>query len=176
MTKDRTDGKRTRAAAPPPQMSLAQPPLAQAPRALAMRSLGALMPAVTRPAFRRQSPASAQIMADWADIVGPDLARGTVPRRLSAGVLTLGCAGPIAMELQHLAPQLIARINRACGREAVRSLKLVQDMVAQAAPPPRPTRRAPPPPVAIPDMPDGPLKDALAALGARVRERQGGGR
>ncbi|CAP55268.1 DUF721 domain-containing protein [Gluconacetobacter diazotrophicus] len=149
MTKDGTDGK----------------------RALWMRSLGALMPAVTRPAFCRQSPAAAQIMADWADIVGPDLARCTVPRRLSAGVLTLGCAGPVAMELQHLAPELIARINRACGRDAVRSLKLVQDMVPGAPPPPRPARRDPPPPLPIPDMPDGPLKDALGALGARVRER-----
>jgi hypothetical protein len=163
MTKDRTAGKRARPEVPP----VGSP---EPRRALSMRSLGALIPAVTRPAFRRQSPASAQIMADWADIVGPDLARCTVPRRLSGGVLTLGCAGPVAMELQHLAPELIARINRSCGRDAVRSLKLVQDMVA-AAPPPRPARRDPPPPLPIPDMPDGPLKDALAALGARVRER-----
>ncbi|GBQ33043.1 DUF721 domain-containing protein [Gluconacetobacter azotocaptans] len=163
MTKEPTNGKRARPAAPPPEPA----------RAWSMRSLGALIPNVARPAFRKQSPAAAQIIADWADIVGPELARATVPRRLSAGVLTLGCAGPVAMELQHLAPALIGRINRACGHDAVRSLKLVQDLVPRPAPAAPPPRQAPPPPVAIPDMPEGPLKDALAALGARVRERSG---
>ncbi|MBB2165485.1 DUF721 domain-containing protein [Gluconacetobacter sp. 1b LMG 1731] len=163
MAKDRTDGKRVGITAPPPEPR----------RALTMRSLGALIPTVARPAFRRHPAALAQVMTDWAEIVGPDLARCTVPRRLSAGVLTLGCAGPVAMELQHLAPELIARVNRSCGHGTVRSLKLVQDMVVGGAPPPRPVPRDPPPPVPIPDMQDGPLKEALAALGARIRARNG---
>ena len=142
-------------------------------RALTVRSLGALIPTVARPAFRRHPAALAQVMTDWAEIVGPDLARCTVPRRLSAGVLTLGCAGPVAMELQHRVPELIACVNRAGGHGTVRSLKLVQDLVVGGAPPPRPVPRDPPQPVPIPDMQDGPLKEALAALGARIRAGNG---
>ena len=62
---------------------------------------------VTRPAFRRRSPAAAQIMADWEIIVGPALAAMTVPRRVVRGTLTIACAGPIAIELQHMAAELI---------------------------------------------------------------------
>src|SRR3954463_12655425 len=61
------------------------------------RAIGALVPGLTRPAFRRQGPASAQVIIDWPAIVGPALAAVTAPRRLSAGALTLACAGPIAM-------------------------------------------------------------------------------
>ena len=81
--------------------------------------LGALIPAVTRPAFRKRSPAGAQLLADWATIVGPALAAVTSPLRLSAGTLTLACAGPVAMELQHLAPELIGRINAQLGKVAI---------------------------------------------------------
>ena len=34
----------------------------------------ALVPALVRPAFRKRSPAAAQVMADWDQIVGPALA------------------------------------------------------------------------------------------------------
>ena len=66
------------------------------------RPVGALMPRLTRPAFRRRAPATAQVLADWSAIVGPAIAAVTTPRRLAAGTLTIACAGPIAMELQHL--------------------------------------------------------------------------
>ena len=49
------------------------------------RPLGALIPALTRPAFKRKSPAAAQIMADWPALVGPALAAVTQPLRLTAG-------------------------------------------------------------------------------------------
>ncbi|HEY4251363.1 MAG TPA: DUF721 domain-containing protein, partial [Roseomonas sp.] len=75
------------------------------------RPLGAILPRLTRPAFRRRSPAGAQLMADWPAVVGPALAAISAPKRLSAGTLVLACSGPIAMELTHLAPELIARIN-----------------------------------------------------------------
>src|SRR5579884_1661675 len=44
------------------------------------RALGAVLPSVTRPAYRKQNPASAQIIADWEAIVGPKVASMTVPR------------------------------------------------------------------------------------------------
>ena len=38
------------------------------------RALGALLPRLTRPAFKRRSPAGASLMADWPSVVGPALA------------------------------------------------------------------------------------------------------
>ena len=90
------------------------------------RPVSALMPRLTRPAFRRRSPATAQVLADWAAIVGPAIAAVTTPRRLSAGTLTIACAGPIAMELQHLAGEVIARINAHLGSQVVTALRFVQ--------------------------------------------------
>ena len=46
-------------------------------------------------------------MEAWSGIVGPILADLTVPRRLSQGTLTIGCSGPVAMELQHLSTELL---------------------------------------------------------------------
>jgi hypothetical protein len=97
------------------------------------RPLGALVPALTRPAFKRKSPAGAQIMADWPALVGPALAAVSQPVRLSSGTLTLACSGPVAMEFQHLAPQLAQRINAALGRVAVERFRFIQRAPASAA-------------------------------------------
>ncbi|GAC1338696.1 MAG: hypothetical protein NVSMB18_05550 [Acetobacteraceae bacterium] len=131
------------------------------------RPVGALMPRLTRPAFRTRAPAAAQVMADWAEIVGPTLADATVPRRLSAGTLTLACAGPVALELQHLAGPLIERINAHLGRVLIQRLRFVQDATVRTAPATL-ARLPPAPPVEVPGVPPGPLRDALAALGARL--------
>ncbi|QHC34976.1 DUF721 domain-containing protein [Komagataeibacter xylinus] len=163
MTNPPPRSKKKNEAAPP------EPPR----RAFRARSMAALLPQISQPVFRKQSAAAVQVMADWADIVGPHLAALTVPRRLSAGTLTVGCQGPVAMELQHLAPTVIARINTTCGTGVVKRLKMVQDLIAlprQARPPAPP--RTPPAPVDIDDMPDGPLKEALASLGGWLRARQ----
>ena len=153
---------------PPPRSkrkNTPAPPDEPPRRAMRTRSLAALLPHISRPVFRKQSPAAIQVMTDWPDIVGPHLAGMTVPRRLSAGTLTVACRGPVAMELQHLAPTVIARINATCGQGVVKRLKMVQDLTAAPRMPTAAPRRPPPPPVQIDDMPDGPLKDALSRLG-----------
>ena len=48
------------------------------------RALGALIPTLTRPVFRKKSPAGALLMADWAEVVGPSLAAVTSPKRSSS--------------------------------------------------------------------------------------------
>ena len=90
------------------------------------RPVGALVPGLTRAAFRRRAPGTAQVLADWSSIVGPALAAVTLPRRLGAGTLTIACSGPIAMELQHLSGELIARINTALGPGVVKTLRFLQ--------------------------------------------------
>lgn len=136
------------------------------------RPVGALVPAIARPAFRRTPAAVAQIMLDWPQIVGPGLAQVTEPRRLSGGTLTLACAGPMAMELQHMAIEVMNRINGHVGTPIVRALRFVQVHTLRPA--------AAPPRAAIPqaavaatekklnDFPPGELRDALARLGQQV--------
>ena len=136
------------------------------------RPVGALLPRVTRPAFRRRAPATAQVLADWTAIVGPAIAAVTTPRRLSAGTLTIACAGPIAMELQHLANEVMARINAHLGSQVVSALRFVQTL-GDVRRPPSVTPPADPAKLAeveasLAHMPEGELRAALAALGQVV--------
>jgi hypothetical protein len=133
------------------------------------RPVSALMPRLTRPAFRRRAPATAQVLADWSSIVGPAIAAVTTPRRLSGGTLTIACSGPIAMELQHLAGEVTARINTHLGSQAVTALRFVQTldralparaMPAQANPAKLAAVEA-----AVTALPEGELRAALTALG-----------
>jgi hypothetical protein len=133
------------------------------------RPVGSLVPRLTRPAFRRRAPATAQVLADWAAIVGPAIAAVTTPRRLVSGTLTIACSGPIAMELQYLATELTARINTHLGSQVVTGLRFVQttDMLRPLPPP-----ETPPDPAelaavdaAVAAVPASDLRDALTALG-----------
>jgi hypothetical protein len=142
------------------------------------RPVGALVPRLARPVFRRRTPATAQVLADWDAIMGPALAAVTTPRRLVRGTLTIACVGPIAMELQHLATEVMARINGHLGTEIVTALRFVQTAARRA-----PLKALPTPPdparlaiveAALADLPAGALRDALAALG-RAIPAQGGG-
>jgi hypothetical protein len=135
------------------------------------QALASLMAPLTRPVLRRLHPGSAQVMADWEALVGAGLAARTRPRRLERGVLTIACAGPVAMELTMLAPQVIELINAGLGRPAVKSMRFIQAALP-APPPPRP-QPAPmelPPAVSarLEETPEGPLREALARLAAGV--------
>jgi hypothetical protein len=137
------------------------------------RPLGTLLPRLTRPAFRRRSPAGATLMADWPAVVGPALAAVTSPRRLSGGTLVIACSGPVAMELTHLAPQLIGRINAHLGRVAVERLRFVQQAASGGTPSgSRPPATAAPLPApveaAMARIPEGGLREALAKLARGV--------
>jgi len=96
-----------------------------------------------------------------------------VPRRLSAGTLTLACSGPVALELQHQATLLIERINTHLGRDLVQRLRFVQEETRLVRARTVPDRRpAPAAVVEIEGLALGPLRDALQALGQRIAERQ----
>jgi hypothetical protein len=116
-------------------------------------------------------PAVPQLMEAWAGIVGPAIAAVTVPRHLARGTLTIGCSGPVATELQHLSPQLIDRINRYIGSQPVRRLRFVQTLASRRVALPHPkisgaaSERAA---RAVSDLPEGPLRSALLALGRAV--------
>lgn len=137
------------------------------------RQVAALIPGITRAAFRRHSPAVAQVLADWEAIVGPAIASVSSPRRLTSGTLTIACSGPVAMELQHLSRELISRINTHVGSQTVTALRFVQTQL-----PPRPQAAPLSPPVpavaeseaekSVANYPDGELRRALVSLGRVV--------
>ncbi len=137
------------------------------------RPLAALLPALTGVAFRRRSPLAARLLADWETIVGPAIAAVTVPARAAGGVLSISCSGPVALELQHLAPKLIERINIHFGRVLVRRLSFRQ------VPPPAPEappRTLPPAPefeaalaARLAGLEEGPLREAFLRLGRAMR-------
>lgn len=76
---------------------------------------------------RRGGGTLARLKADWAAVVGSQLAAATWPDGLARdGALKLRVASGIALELQHRAPLVIERINLFLGRAAVTRLVLVQ--------------------------------------------------
>jgi hypothetical protein len=132
------------------------------------RPLGALIPPIVRPAFKKRAPATAQVLADWDIIMGPAIAAVTTPRKLFAGTLSIACIGPVAMELQHLAPTLIGRINAHMGQIIVSRLRFVQDIQPQSPLPPPRKPAAEAAHKAVATLPEGELRDALESLGRMV--------
>jgi hypothetical protein len=88
------------------------------------------------------------------------------------GTLMLRVEGPAAIEIQHLAPQILERVNRFFGFAAVGRLTLRQAPLARrqrrkaATPDPEAVKRMA---ESLPGIEDESLKDALARLGASVK-------
>jgi len=144
-------------------------PVQEAPRNYSARGIASLVAPITRPAFRRRAPAAAQLLADWPQLAGPELAMRAVPVKFAGGTLTLGCTGPTAMELQLLEPQIIARLNLALGHAMVERLRFVQQSPRlPATPVARALRRDVKPP---PGLPEGELGEALARLYQGIKTR-----
>ena len=146
------------------------------------RQVARLLGKVLDPAARRRGFTEASLLADWATIAGPALARRCQPLRVehapgrrSGGTLLLQVGGGAALEVQHQAPQLIERINTYFGHRAIRQVRLLQMPLPPPAPPP-PAAPAPISPQAeaslvagVGDVADEGLRSALLALGRTVR-------
>jgi len=77
-----------------------------------------------------------RLKAEWAAIIGAKWSAVTWPSGLGRdGVLKLRTASTAALELQHLAPLLIERINLFFGRSVVTRLALVQGPLPLDSPP-----------------------------------------
>lgn len=121
--------------------------------------------------FVRAGFSNPALVLRWRDIVGPEIARVTLPVKLSGGVLTLKAEPGAAVFLQYETRTLAARINDFLGKTAVTKLKFVQAPLAPE--PSQPLRRryadhvSPDDPVARYGGTDD-LRDALIRL-ARAR-------
>lgn len=97
------------------------------------RVAGALVGKLTRKALGKRGFAHASIITDWSVIVGEDLSRHTRPQKLTfpkgrrnGGTIYIQTTGPMALQLQHLSPLILDRINSHFGYNAVDEIRLVQ--------------------------------------------------
>lgn len=141
-----------------------------------LATAGATVAKIARPLFRRRGFAEGAIITDWAAIVGAHLATIAVPDRLAfdkgrrdQGTLMVRVASAFGPEVQHLAPQIIDRVNVHFGYPAVAKLRILPGTMPEL--PKRPQRApAPPPPTAetlaaVEAVEDPELRAALQRLG-----------
>jgi hypothetical protein len=119
------------------------------PRGGQARSISELMPEIGRTAFRRFGFVQSSVVTRWAEIVGPRHARVCAPEAIRFpqgekrdGILQLVVVPAHAPIIQHVVPEIVERVNRFFGYNAVAKVKLRQGEVkAPAAPEPA---KAPP--------------------------------
>ncbi len=116
------------------------------------RPLADLLDACLAPALRAQGFAAADVVMAWPDIVGERLAAFTQPLKLewkrkagshpeaqpSPATLVIRVESAFALEMQHLAPQVMERVNAHYGWRCVGKLVLKQGPVRRM-----PDRRKP---------------------------------
>jgi len=161
-----------------------------------LRALGGSLRSVTKRAFARRGLTSADIARQWPSIVGSELAAHCRPRQLRFpkpgeavdGRLTLRVAPGWALQVQHLEPLVLERINGFFGYRAVARLVLQQGPIAAplsagGAGTGNTRRKAPAGPPAPLDrglaaklstVADPELRQALENLGRSLREKRAG--
>lgn len=101
------------------------------------RRIGQAVPEVAGKVLGKRGLAFGALITDWPSIVGHQLSLRTAPDKLSfprgkreEATLHIRAMGAIALELQHLEPQIVERINGFFGYRAVARIRLIH------APPP----------------------------------------
>jgi hypothetical protein len=142
------------------------------------------------PVLARQGFGQSDVITHWKDIVGPRFAEVSEPLRLKwpprgkasapeapePATLVVRVESGFALELQHLAPLIVERINARLGWRCVGRLSFRQGPLAS----PKPQRARP---AALDEaalrraadataqVEDAPLREALTRLGARILSR-----
>ncbi len=156
-------------------------------------AVGAYVPAVARAAFESHGFPTVAVLSDWAEIIGSEFAAFTAPERLiwprsgerdpsdshshgtphrrGGATLVVRVDGPRALEVQHMAHQLMERVNVYFGYRAVSELRLVQGPVRRDKPPETPASAEVKELVEVDaDIEDEALRAALSRLGSRVSD------
>ncbi|MGH6782739.1 MAG: DUF721 domain-containing protein, partial [Sphingomonadaceae bacterium] len=116
------------------------------PRQNRARPVADMVPDIGRASFRRFGFIQSAVVSRWAEIVGPRYAGVSAPESIrfpkgqrAEGVLTLSVEGAHAAMMQHVAPEIVDRVNRFFGYPAVARIAIRQGVAAKPVP-----RRAPP--------------------------------
>ena len=80
--------------------------------------IATLVPKLTRKALGKYGFSYAGLITEWETIVGANIARASTPEKLTfphnkrdSGVLRLRAESGATLEIQHLEPQILERIN-----------------------------------------------------------------
>jgi hypothetical protein len=155
------------------------------------KALAEFVPKILEEALATRGVSEASLIADWPAIVGESVARYARPIELqwrprparrdpetaiAPATLVLRVEGAFALEAQHNAAIIAARVNAHLGWRCVERIAFRQGPL----PPPKEKRRPPPAPSAEAEaaaraaaaaIGDGDLREALTRLGARAIER-----
>ncbi len=150
------------------------------------RPISELMPEIGRTAFRRFGFVQSSVVTRWPEIVGPRHARVCAPEAIrfppgekSEGILQLVVVPAHAPLIQHVIPEIMERVNRFFGYNAVSKVKIRQ---GEVKPPPATERPAAPPslkpiPVelgeSLRDIGDPELRAVLESLARSMGTAQG---
>ena len=143
------------------------------------KPLGKTLSQVVAPACKKQGFAEHRLLTDWADIVGTEYALYCIPKKLTSraarnigGTLHLLVAPGRSLEIQHLQPLLIDRINTFLGYPAVAKLSLTQSHTPLFRKAPREKSRQPvtggPLEAIAQDTQDPEMRQALISLAAAL--------
>ena len=135
-------------------------------------------------AFAKQGFASTELVTRWPDIVGAEIAAHSQPEKIQwpraadggppePATLVLRVEGPTAVEIQHLSGVILERVNRFLGWQAVGRLRLKQAPLRRGQSKVHPTidlEAAARIAASLPDIRDEKLRDALARLGAAIKQ------
>ncbi|HBU98617.1 DUF721 domain-containing protein [Thalassospira lucentensis] len=114
-------------------------PMGSSERRNGLRNVAPLVGNLTRPLVRKRGFFQTEIILHWAEIVGRDLEKFTMPvkyiqprgENAGGGTLVIRVSGPVAIELQHRMPQIIDRVNTYFGYRAVERIKMMQGDISR---------------------------------------------
>lgn len=115
------------------------------PRGGEARSVADLVQRVGDTAFRKFGFIQSSVVSRWGEIVGARLAAVTQPAMIrfpagakTGGTLHLSICGAAAPMLQHIAPDIIASVNRFFGYAAISQVRMAHGLAPPAPPKPKP--------------------------------------
>jgi len=129
-----------------PPRTTTRPAKMEPKRSNRVRPVSELLPEVGGAAFRKFGFVQHAVVSRWGEIVGERYARVSIPESIrfpqgkrAEGVLSLVVSGAHAPMMQHIGPEIVERVNRFFGYQAVARLAIKHGDVRRkekAAPPP----------------------------------------
>ena len=155
------------------------------PRGGAPKPIGELMPQIGRTAFRRFGFVQSSIVTRWPEIVGAQHAKICMPEAIrfppgekSEGILQLVVIPAHAPLIQQVIPEIMERVNRFFGYNAVSRVKIRQGEVkpGSAETPPKPPPSLKPIPMelgdSLRDIGDPELRTVLESLARTLGDKE----
>lgn len=143
-----------------------------------MQALAKNINKLLKPHAVRQGFADVRILSQWPQIIGTELSNHVRPQSIRHGVLYLEAADSVwAMQVMHMQPQLVERINGYFGYAAVNRIRTEQTYFTPRARQGLPRHQVLPVHEAqaarqVADIKDASLRERLQKLGALLVAQQ----